>query len=83
MDKLKDMIALLKLADFDPTNIDTDLHERVADNKDVSYASCDSTLEWAFSDTTSVCWQSWKAYLMHQATITRLTRMSCVIVTLM
>ena len=32
-----------------------------------SYASCDSTLEWASSDTTSVCWQSWKACLMHQA----------------
>ena len=31
MDELKDMIALLKLADFDPTVIDTDLHKRVAD----------------------------------------------------
>ena len=31
VDKLKDMIALLKWADFDPTVIDTDLHKRVAD----------------------------------------------------
>ena len=31
MDELKDMFALLKLADFDPTVIDTDLHKRVAD----------------------------------------------------
>ena len=31
MDELKDMIALLKRADFDPTDIDTDLHKRVAD----------------------------------------------------
>ena len=31
MDELKDMIALLKQADFDPTFIDTDLHKRVAD----------------------------------------------------
>ena len=31
MDELKDMIALLKRADFDPTVIDTDLHKRVAD----------------------------------------------------
>ena len=30
MDELKDMIALLR-ADFDPTDIDTDLHKRVAD----------------------------------------------------
>ena len=32
MDELKDMIALLKRADFDPTVIDTDLHKRVADD---------------------------------------------------
>ena len=31
MDELKDMFALLKLADFDPTVIDTDLLKRVAD----------------------------------------------------
>ena len=34
MDELKDMIALLKRADFDPSHptvIDTDLHKRVAD----------------------------------------------------
>ena len=31
VDELKDMIALLKWADFDPTNIHTDLHKRVAD----------------------------------------------------
>ena len=31
VDELKDMIALLKQADFDPTVIDTDLHKRVAD----------------------------------------------------
>ena len=33
MDELKNMIALLKRADFkfDPTDIDTDLHKRVAD----------------------------------------------------
>ena len=31
MDELKDMIALLKLTDFDPAEIDTDLHKRVAD----------------------------------------------------
>jgi len=31
VDELKDMIALLKRADFDPTVIDTDLHKRVAD----------------------------------------------------
>ena len=31
MDELKDMIALLKRADFDPTDIDTNLHKRVAD----------------------------------------------------
>ena len=31
MDELKDMIALLKRADFDPTDIDNDLHKRVAD----------------------------------------------------
>ena len=31
MDELKDMIALLKRADFDPTVIDNDLHKRVAD----------------------------------------------------
>ena len=31
MDELKDMIALLKRADFDPTDIDTDLHKRVED----------------------------------------------------
>ena len=30
MDELKDMIALLKRADFDPAEIDTDLHKRVA-----------------------------------------------------
>ena len=30
MDELKDMISLLKRADFYPTNIDTDLHKRVA-----------------------------------------------------
>jgi len=42
VDELKDMIALLKRADFDPTVIDTDLHKKVADaiqdltnNKDV------------------------------------------------
>ena len=45
-----------------------------------SYASCgDSTLEWASSDTTSACCQSWKACLMHQAPSTRLTLKSCVI----
>ena len=31
MDELKNMIALLKRADFDLTEIDTDLHKRVAD----------------------------------------------------
>ena len=31
MDELKDMIALLKWADLDPSNIDTDLHKRMAD----------------------------------------------------
>ena len=31
MEELKDMIALLKRADFDPTVMDTDLHKRVAD----------------------------------------------------
>ena len=31
MDELKDMIALLKRTDFDPAEIDTDLHKRVAD----------------------------------------------------
>ena len=31
MDELNNMIALLKRADFDPTDIDTDLHKRVAD----------------------------------------------------
>ena len=31
MDELKDMIALLKWADFNPTIIETDLHKRVAD----------------------------------------------------
>jgi len=40
-------------------------------------------LEWTSSDTTSVCWQSWKAFLMHQATSTLLTLMSRVITTLM
>ena len=30
MDELKDMIALLKRADFDPAEIGTDLHKRVA-----------------------------------------------------
>ena len=40
-------------------------------------------LEWASSDTTSVCWQSWKAFLMHQATSTLLNVMSCVIATVM
>ena len=39
-------------------------------------------LEWAPSNTTSVCWQSWKAFLMHQATSTLPTLMSCVIATL-
>ena len=29
VDELKDMIALLQQADFDPTNVDTDLHKRV------------------------------------------------------
>ena len=38
-------------------------------------------LEWASSDTTSVCWQSWKAFLMHQATSTLLNIMSSVIAT--
>ena len=31
MDELKNMIAVLKREDFDPTDIDTDLHKRVAD----------------------------------------------------
>ena len=31
VDELKDRIAFLKRADFDPTVIDTDLHKRVAD----------------------------------------------------
>ena len=31
VDELKDMIALLKCADFDPSEIDTDLHKRVTD----------------------------------------------------
>ena len=31
MDELKDMIALLKWTDFDPAEIDTDLHKRVVD----------------------------------------------------
>ena len=31
MDELKDVIALLKRPDFDPADIDTDLHKRVAD----------------------------------------------------
>ena len=31
MDELKDIIALLKRTDFDPAEIDTDLHKRVAD----------------------------------------------------
>ena len=31
MDELKDIVALLKLPDFDPADIDTDLHKRVAD----------------------------------------------------
>ena len=31
VDEIKDMIAFLKQADFDPTVIDTDLHKRVAD----------------------------------------------------
>ena len=31
MDELKDMIALLKRTDFDPGEIDTNLHKRVAD----------------------------------------------------
>jgi len=31
VDELKDMIALLKRTDFDPAEIDTDLHKRVAD----------------------------------------------------
>ena len=31
METLKDVIALLKLPDFDPADIDTDLHKRVAD----------------------------------------------------
>ena len=30
VDELKDMIALLQQADFDPTDVDTDLHKRVA-----------------------------------------------------
>ena len=38
-------------------------------------------LEWAFSDTMSVCWQSWKAFQTQQATNTLLTLMSCVIAT--
>jgi hypothetical protein len=29
IDELKDMIALLKQGDFDPTDVDTDLHKRV------------------------------------------------------
>ena len=29
MDELKNMIALLKRTDFDPTDINTDLHKRV------------------------------------------------------
>ena len=40
-------------------------------------------LEWASSNTMSVCWQSWKAILMHQATSTLLTLMSCAIATVM
>ena len=31
MEELKDVIALLKRPDFDPAEIDTDLHKRVAD----------------------------------------------------
>ena len=31
VNELKGMIALLKRADFEPTDIDTDLHKRVAD----------------------------------------------------
>ena len=31
MDELKDVIAISKRPDFDPENIDTDLHKRVAD----------------------------------------------------
>ena len=34
-------------------------------------------LEWASSDTTSVCWQSWKVFLMHQATSTLLIHVLC------
>jgi hypothetical protein len=30
VDELKDMIALLQQADFDPTDVDTDLHKRVS-----------------------------------------------------
>ena len=32
MDELKKVIALLKRDDFDPADIDTDLHKRVADS---------------------------------------------------
>ena len=30
VDELKDMIALLQQADFDPTDVDTDIHKRVS-----------------------------------------------------
>ncbi len=30
VDELKEMIALLQQANFDPTNVDTDLHKRVS-----------------------------------------------------
>ena len=30
VDELKDLIALLQQAEFDPTDVDTDLHKRVS-----------------------------------------------------
>ena len=40
MDELKNMIALLKRADFDPTEINTDLHKRVADAIQDGFIMC-------------------------------------------
>ena len=40
VDKLKDMIALLKRVDFDPTNMNTDLHKRVADAIQDGFIMC-------------------------------------------
>ena len=63
MDELKDVIALLKQTDFDPTDIDTDLHKRVADaiqdsfqiGEQHSAESRSAELGWLCLDNIRVC----------------------------